>query len=156
MKLILSALFFGAASAIIDNQQPLIERPLNEYESISTSSKNDFDDIKLKSELAEDDILAFVDAMSRIFKPKTSTRKPDNAWDYIIKGSDIHDLWIENSSGEVEREIEGNFESYNLRAKKVDPARLGVDTVKQYSGYLDDNENDKHLFYCKLNLILKV
>jgi len=31
--------------------------------------------------------------------------------------------------------------------KKVDPSKLGVDTVKQYSGYLDDEKNDKHLFY---------
>jgi cathepsin A (carboxypeptidase C) len=26
---------------------------------------------------------------------------------------------------------------------------LGVDKVKQYSGYLDDEEEDKHLFYCE-------
>ena len=25
----------------------------------------------------------------------------------------------------------------------------GVDKVKQYSGYLDDDEEDKHLFYCE-------
>ena len=46
-------------------------------------------------------------------------------------------------------EIDGKLETYNLRAKKVDPSKLGVDTVKQFSGYLDDEENDKHLFYCK-------
>jgi cathepsin A (carboxypeptidase C) len=43
------------------------------------------------------------------------------------------------------------LEQYNLRGKKVDPSKLGVDTVKQYSGYLDDEANDKHLFYCKLH-----
>jgi hypothetical protein len=38
--------------------------------------------------------------------------------------------------------------------KAVDPSKLGVDPgVKQYSGYLDDNENDKHLFYCMLHLV---
>jgi cathepsin A (carboxypeptidase C) len=36
-----------------------------------------------------------------------------------------------------------------MRVKKVDPAALGVDKVKQYSGYLDDEEEDKHLFYCE-------
>jgi cathepsin A (carboxypeptidase C) len=79
--------------------------------------------------------------------PKPHTRKPDSAWDHVIKGADIERVWIENSKGESEREIDGKLSSYNLRAKKVDPSKLGVDTVKQYSGYLDDEENDKHLFY---------
>jgi cathepsin A (carboxypeptidase C) len=54
---------------------------------------------------------------------------------------------VENANGEKERHIDGKLESYNLRAKKVDPKKLGVDSVKQYSGYLDDEANDKHLFY---------
>jgi cathepsin A (carboxypeptidase C) len=58
-------------------------------------------------------------------------------------------VWIENANGEKERAIDGKLEAYNLRTKKVDPSKLGVDTVKQYSGYLDDEQNDKHLFYCK-------
>ena len=44
--------------------------------------------------------------------------------------------------------IDGKLESYDLRVKAVDPSSLKVDPdVKQYAGYLDDNENDKHLFY---------
>merc|ERR1711981_497706 len=35
----------------------------------------------------------------------------------------------------------------NFWTRAVDPSKLGVDTVKQYSGYLDDEEEDKHLFY---------
>lgn len=58
-------------------------------------------------------------------------------------------MWVENANGEKERAIDGKLEQYNLRAKKVDPSKLGVDTVKQYSGYLDDEANDKHLFYCR-------
>lgn len=54
----------------------------------------------------------------------------------------------------MERAIDGKLEAYNLRAKRVDPSKLGVDTVKQYSGYLDDEKNDKHLFYCRILLIL--
>ena len=35
----------------------------------------------------------------------------------------------------------------------MDPSSLGVDPdVKQMSGYLDDNENDKHLFYCMMHM----
>lgn len=66
-----------------------------------------------------------------------------------MKGEDIQKVWVTNSKGEKERDIEGKLSNYNLRTKKVDPEALGVDTVKQYSGYLDDEEEDKHLFYCR-------
>ena len=82
--------------------------------------------------------------------PKPSQRRPDSHWDHIIRGADIQSVWVENENGEQERAIEGKLENYSLRSKSVHPGKLGVDTVKQYSGYLDDDENDKHLFYCKL------
>ena len=82
--------------------------------------------------------------------PKSFKRKPDSHWDHIIKGADLQSVWVENVNGEKEREVDGKLEQYNMRVKKVDPSVLGVDPdVKQYSGYLDDEENDKHLFYCK-------
>jgi cathepsin A (carboxypeptidase C) len=43
-----------------------------------------------------------------------------------------------------------DFESYGLRIKKhldSDPSILGVDTVKQWTGYFDINDDDKHLFF---------
>lgn len=43
-----------------------------------------------------------------------------------------------------------DFESYDLRVKKnidSDPSILGIDTVKQWTGYFDINEADKHLFF---------
>ena len=81
--------------------------------------------------------------------PKPHTRKHDSEWDYVVKGADIQSVWVENADGEKEREIDGKLENYSLRAKHVDPSVLGVDKVKQYSGYLDDDEEDKHLFYCE-------
>jgi cathepsin A (carboxypeptidase C) len=81
--------------------------------------------------------------------PKSHTRRPDHEWDHIMRGEDIQNVWVTNSKGDKEREIDGNLKNYNLRTKSVDPSELGVDTVKQYSGYLDDEEDDKHLFYCK-------
>ena len=85
--------------------------------------------------------------------PKKHTRRPDTHWDYIIKGEDVQNVWIENKDGDKEREIDGKLETFDLRTKKVDPASLGVDPgIKQYSGYLDDNENDKHLFYCRCKI----
>ena len=59
----------------------------------------------------------------------------------------IQDVWVTGESGQKERLIGGNLEAFNLRTKKIDPRKLGVDKVKQYSGYLDDDEDDKHLFY---------
>jgi cathepsin A (carboxypeptidase C) len=79
--------------------------------------------------------------------PKPHTRKPDHEWDHIMRGADVQNVWVTNEKGEKEREVGGKLENYNLRTKKVDPSILGVDKVKQYSGYLDDEENDKHLFY---------
>ncbi|CAR25290.1 carboxypeptidase C [Lachancea thermotolerans CBS 6340] len=37
-------------------------------------------------------------------------------------------------------------DTYSMRVKRVDPSKLGVDSVKQYSGYLD-YEDSKHFFY---------
>ncbi len=41
------------------------------------------------------------------------------------------------------KKVPGN----RLRVKKTNPGVLGLDTVKQYSGYLDVEAEDKHFFY---------
>lgn len=83
-------------------------------------------------------------------KPKKHVRKPDSEWDHVTKGADVQALWTEASTQEDSRRVVGgDLENYQLRTKAVDPSKLGVDTVKQYSGYLDDEANDKHLFYCE-------
>lgn len=80
--------------------------------------------------------------------PKPHEKKPDHEWDHIMRGADLESVWVTNANGEKEREIHGKLAPYTLRSKTVDPSKLGVDPdVKQYSGYLDDDENDKHLFY---------
>ena len=95
----------------------------------------------------------FPEAMEKtsfLSPPKRHTRRPDSHWDNIIKGADVQSVWVENANGEKERDVDGKLEAYNLRSKRIDPSSLGVDPgVKQYSGYLDDNQNDKHLFYCE-------
>lgn len=61
-------------------------------------------------------------------KPKAKIQKrPADYWDYTVNTAKV--------------------EGYELRVKKTDPKSLGVDSVKQYSGYLDDLEDDKHFFY---------
>lgn len=80
-------------------------------------------------------------------KPKAAKRRKD--WDHVVKGADVQKLWVKGADGEKHREVGGQLDNFNLRVKSVDPSKLGVDKVKQYSGYLDDEANDKHLFYCK-------
>ena len=105
----------------------------------------------------DDVAMIFPEAMDRatfFSTPKPNSRKPDSSWDNVVRGADIQGVWVQNADGEMEREIDGKLDSYNLRVKKVDPSKLGVDKVKQFSGYLDDEENDKHLFYCECRLDL--
>ncbi|GJN72373.1 carboxypeptidase Y precursor [Purpureocillium lilacinum] len=68
-------------------------------------------------------------------QPKDSSQRPDDHWDAIVRGSSV-----QGASKDA-------LSNYNLRVNKVDPSKLGVDKVKQYSGYLDDDQQDKHLFY---------
>ena len=161
MKLLLaSSLLLGAASASQPQQQVLkspsfesVAQPASDawskglkylehsMEGMTGEAKKIWDDVSTM----------FPESMPTFFSsPKPHSRKPDSVWDFVVKGADVQNLWVQNAKGESEREVDGKLSTYNLRAKKVDPSKLGVDTVKQYSGYLDDEENDKHLFYCKL------
>lgn len=155
MKLLASSLLLGAATTALAQQQILQQKPLQQdaWSKPVDSIKESFHDLSAEAKQVWDEVaMMFPDAMdmSKIFAaPKPHTRRPDSKWDYVVKGADVQNLWVANSKGEKEREVGGSLESYNLRAKKIDPSKLGVDTVKQYSGYLDDEENDKHLFYCK-------
>ncbi|KAK4106213.1 hypothetical protein N658DRAFT_482131 [Parathielavia hyrcaniae] len=78
-------------------------------------------------------------------KPKPHRRRHD--WDHVVNGADVQKLWVQDADGESHRQVGGRLEDFNLRVKSVNPSKLGVDSVKQYSGYLDDEANDKHLFY---------
>lgn len=82
-------------------------------------------------------------------RPKGHTRRPDSYWDHITKGAELPNLWVQIKADSPGDDATEDLDEYNLRSKKRDPAVLGVDPgVTQYSGYLDDEENDKHLFYC--------
>lgn len=169
MKLVASSLLLGVASAALAPQQQVLkntqttEIPLSgSLESGSDAwnkAKHLFSDslsgLTAEAQAVWDEVaMHFPDDMEKAFSfpsPKPNHRKPDSAWEYVVKGADIQSVWVENDGGEKEREIDGKLETYNLRAKRVDPSKLGVDKVKQYSGYLDDEENDKHLFYCEFS-----
>lgn len=76
---------------------------------------------------------------------KRIAARPNDFWDHIVRGADVAEAKVSSTSAETSSLL-ANF---NLRAKEVDPSSLKVDAVKQLSGYLDNDEQDKHLFYCK-------
>ncbi|KAG6005766.1 hypothetical protein E4U21_007717 [Claviceps maximensis] len=71
-------------------------------------------------------------------------RLPDSFWDHIVKGSQLQ---AQSQNAGAHKRLEGQLDSYQLRVRKNDPSTLGIDKVKQYSGYLDNEATDKHLFY---------
>ncbi len=76
----------------------------------------------------EDVIFTFPNAFSQLnllSRGKPATQK--SAWDFHVKSADLP--------------------KHALRVKKPDPAVLGIDKVKQYTGYLDIEDEDKHFFY---------
>lgn len=171
MKVATSALLVGAATAINfqqDTQQVLggvadkakdvfndakeaaasWTDKVKEYEAafgeMTSEAKALFDEIAMLAPEA-------MNSIPPLIKPAKYARRPDSHWDFITKGAHVQSLWTEATAEEESRRVVGgDLEDYNLRTKAVDPSKLGVDTVKQYSGYLDDEANDKHLFYCKL------
>lgn len=164
MKLLASTVLLGAASATITTQQQVIkngqdllhdaaEPVANAWSKSLGHLAESMKDMTAEAKAIWDEVtMYFPEEMGKaafFSAPKPHTKKPESVWDFVVKGSDVQSVWVENADGEKEREIDGKLESYTLRAKHVDPSKLGVDTVKQYSGYLDDDKDDKHLFYCK-------
>ncbi|KAG5995011.1 hypothetical protein E4U52_000478 [Claviceps spartinae] len=69
---------------------------------------------------------------------------PDSFWDHIVKGSRVQ---AQGHNSGAHKRLEGQLANYQLRAHTHDPTILGIDKVKQYSGYLDDADTNKHMFY---------
>ncbi|KAK2867901.1 hypothetical protein FQN49_003356 [Arthroderma sp. PD_2] len=81
--------------------------------------------------------------MTQFFNPpKPVNRRPDHHWDHIVSGNSTGGSWVQNKG-----EAPSDISEYGMRVKTVDPSKLGVDNVKQYSGYLDNSAEDKHLFF---------
>lgn len=95
------------------------------------------------AELYPEDTISAVQAMLGMGKPKAGvTKKPDSHWDFIVQGDEVVSA--------LGSEIEGHekLKGTKLRIKK--PNGLGIDAgIKQYSGYLDVDDDEKHFFFCK-------
>jgi cathepsin A (carboxypeptidase C) len=96
------------------------------------------------AKLYPEDTISAIQAMTSKSQPKDNRkRRPDSSWDYIVKGDEM----MSAMSGKIDghEKLKGT----KLRIKK--PNGLGIDEdVKQYSGYLDV-EDDKHFFFCKFS-----
>ena len=164
MRVLPATLLVGAAAAAAPPVQQVMSAGREHMESLTQQGSDAF---SKASHLVEEQLKTLsgeakqlweemtnyfpgTEAAPMLSLPKKATRRPSSHWDHIVSGADVQSVWVDGASGTKEREIDGKLEAYDLRVKKVDPASLGVDPdVKQYSGYLDDNENDKHLFYCE-------
>jgi len=166
MRIATSALFLGAASAasfrqssqqvLTDNdaaQKPMtgsfVDAIADKASASIKSLEDAFGPMTADAQALWDEIKLLVpegafDQASYFSKPKPHKRRHN--WDHVVKGADVQKLWVQDADGE-HRKVDGRIEDYNLRVNKVDPSKLGVDSVKQFSGYLDDEANDKHLFY---------
>ena len=159
MKLLGPSLVAGAAAgALASNQQPLqLPKHLPHFDKNIFSNHVDKLQDALRGLTTEaasvwDEVANLfpkeMSAASFFSLPKKHNRRADSEWDHIVRGEDVQNLWVTNEQGDRERHLDGKLEAYDLRVKAVDPSELKVDPdVKQYSGYLDDNEKDKHLFY---------
>ncbi|KAF2087076.1 carboxypeptidase Y-like protein A [Saccharata proteae CBS 121410] len=153
MKVAASALLLGAATTALAEQQQVFSLPKQATDAWSKPLHTLEESLKTLTGEARkvwDEVaMMFPESFDKanfLSMPKPHKKRHDSHWDHITKGADVQALWTETESG-MEREVDGKLENYNLRTKKVDPKSLGIDKVKQYSGYLDDEENDKHLFY---------
>lgn len=92
------------------------------------------------AKLYPEDVVTALQALVSPSKPKESIKKrPDTKWDHIVEGSQIMSTMSDEIHG-LEK-----LKGARLRIKK--PNGLGIDeNVKQYSGYLDV-EDDKHFFF---------
>src|SRR5690606_2101097 len=89
-----------------------------------------------------EDTLEALQSMKRKFPPKQAIKRDDSEWDYIISGDQLETMMAKGEH----KKLSGDFKNKKLRIKK--PLDLGIDSVKQYSGYLDIDD-DKHFFFCK-------
>jgi cathepsin A (carboxypeptidase C) len=157
MRVLPATLLVGAATAAAPPFQQILGLPKKGADTLAKPLHDLQEQLKTLSGEARhlwDEVAShFPNSMDHnpVFSlPKKHTRRPDSHWDHIVRGADVQSVWVTGASGEKEREIDGKLEAYDLRVKKTDPSALGIDPgVKQYTGYLDDNENDKHLFYCE-------
>lgn len=88
----------------------------------------------LKSVYSDADLESKVNKYVALKHPKTFNNKAKGLWDSFKE--EFFEVFASPK-----------FANHSLRVKSNSPEILGLDTVKQYTGYLDINDVDKHFFY---------
>lgn len=148
----ISSLLIGACSALSPFQH-VMKAGKQVQESQLYNFQDSFKVLTGQVRAAWDEVSSlFPEAMKQanmLSPPKGHKRRPDSYWDHITRGAKVQDSWVVIQGENHGSDAVDDLNAYNLRSKKSNPSVLGVDPgVTQYSGYLDDGENDKHLFYC--------
>lgn len=91
-------------------------------ESLSSELKKIWEEIPLR-------FPSRISNLEFVSQPRPGSLQPKTDWDFTVRSEDV--------------------QNYQLRLNKIaDPKLLGIDPdVKQYSGYLDVEEEDKHFFF---------
>ncbi|CAK7891885.1 carboxypeptidase Y [[Candida] anglica] len=128
--------------------------------SISSSFQDILSQLKLESAdtntLNNPDLLASWESLQNEFSPEFLTKKIDQYRSSKSPVTDFNNAFknptkpseeSKDSSVTFESLSNDKYENYSLRVKENHPELLGLDSVKQYTGYLDVVDLDKHFFY---------
>lgn len=139
-------LSLGVAAIPFNEEQTVMDAAAPDSEQKNPSHRNHHQQTPVADNLS-DSLKQMLGGL--LGKVQHGRPRPEFNWK-VTHGADVRSLKTQGANGQPQRKLDGDFDAYDLRTKAVDPSALGVDPgVKQYSGYLDDNENDKHLFYCE-------
>ncbi|CAG86697.2 DEHA2D02244p [Debaryomyces hansenii CBS767] len=106
----------------------------------------------IKESFNEDVVYAW-EEMQKKLSPQRLQRKIDEYNSQFKVSSEnmnnrVKETFKSYSSGDDFEVLSADrFADHTLRIKETNPEVLGLDTVKQYTGYLDVNDLDKHFFY---------
>ncbi|GJC86761.1 carboxypeptidase Y A [Colletotrichum liriopes] len=130
MRFSTSALVLGAASTAVALDQQVLGGNESPFDSIKVAGQNWLSTFEEKFGKMTTEAKAVWDEITLLAPdaPKPAHRKSDKKWDHVVKGADVQEMWVEKN-GEKHRKIAGDLKNFNLRAKKVDPAALGVDKI---------------------------
>lgn len=118
----------NAASGFLQATFPSLYAGKSLLEKVAEASKVDLADIPydVQEEWTELQAQGVAKGRKMVSESIPHRKRPDSEWDYVIKN-------------------ELDFPNHALRLKS--PGSLGLDSVKQYTGYLDIEDETKHLFF---------
>lgn len=140
---------YGKLGTGLSNQQVLDSSPIN----LLAEQRYISGDLK-ESHLPE--VISVWEEMEKVMGTEKLKEKIKLYNDYSVNKNELHNklksgrMGVESTfrkESPFEVFTSSRFENHSLRIKKTHPEALGLDSVNQYTGYLDVNELGKHFFY---------